>query len=136
MFLTINTRPNEQPLAFYDLKAAFRVYSIRSESVNAQNLWRMSMNIYIGNLPYEVTDDKLRELFAAHGEVSSAMVIKDKMTGRSRGFAFVEMPSDDDAQKAIDALNGSNVDGKNIVVNQAKPKTDNRSDGRRGYGRR
>lgn len=82
------------------------------------------MNIYISNLSYGVNDADLRELFAEYGEVSSAKVIMDRETGRSRGFGFVEMPNDTEAQKAIDELNQVEYDGKVINVNVAKPKTD------------
>ena len=80
------------------------------------------MNIYISNLSYAVQDEDLREFFAEYGEVSSAKVIMDKYTNRSKGFGFVEMPNDDQAQAAISALNGSEVDGRNIVVNESRPK--------------
>lgn len=88
------------------------------------------MNIYISNLNYSVTDEQLSELFSAYGEISSAKVIMDRETGRSRGFGFVEMNSDEDGQKAIDSLNQSEFEGKVINVNVAKPKTE-RSEG--GY---
>lgn len=80
------------------------------------------MNLYIGNLDYGVTNDMLRDFFEAVGEVSSAKVITDKETGRSRGFAFVEMPNDDEAQKALDTLNGSNLGKRQISVTEARPK--------------
>lgn len=82
------------------------------------------MNIYISNLNYSVTDAELNELFAAYGEISSAKVITDRETGQSRGFGFVEMTSDEDGQKAIDALNQASFKSKTINVNVAKPKTD------------
>jgi RNA recognition motif-containing protein len=84
------------------------------------------MNIYVANLNYQMTDDNLREIFEEYGEVSSAKVIIDKYSGRSRGFGFVEMPSDDDAQQAIDGLNNKEVMGKAINVNKAKPRTEER----------
>ncbi len=80
------------------------------------------MNIYIGNLAYAVTEDDLRTLFEEHGEVSSANVIIDRQTGRSKGFGFVEMPTDSQAEAAIQALNDSPVKGRNIKVNQARPR--------------
>ncbi|MGD8427191.1 MAG: RNA-binding protein [Balneolaceae bacterium] len=80
------------------------------------------MNIYVGNLSYGVSDKDLRELFEEFGEVSSAKVIKDRETGRSKGFAFIEMDSDDDARAAIDELNGAEVEGRVIKVNKARPK--------------
>ena len=80
------------------------------------------MNIYVGNLAYGVTDADLRELFSASGEVSSASVIIDKMSGESKGFGFVEMPSNSDAQSAIKALNEQPLKGRNMRVNEAKPR--------------
>ena len=80
------------------------------------------MNIYVGNLSWNLKDQDLSNLFASHGEVSSAKIVTDKFTNRSKGFGFVEMPNDDQAQAAIAALNGSEVDGRNIVVNESRPK--------------
>lgn len=80
------------------------------------------MNIYVGNLAYSVTEDQLREAFAQFGEVSSAKVISDRDTGQSKGFGFVEMPDDSAAQSAIDALNETALNGRNIRVNQARPR--------------
>jgi len=94
------------------------------------------MNIYIANLSYAVNDDDLKELFQEYGEVSSAHVITDRETGKSRGFGFVEMPNDAEALKAIKELNGVEYDGKVITVNTAKPKTERRdfNNNRRGGG--
>jgi len=92
------------------------------------------MNIYVGNLPYSTDDDGLKEMFAAFGDVSSAQVIMDRETGRSRGFGFVEMPSESEAEAAIEALNGKEMDGRALNVNQARPKTD-RGGGGGGGGR-
>src|SRR5262245_25428852 len=80
------------------------------------------MNIYVGNLSWNLKDQDLSNLFASHGEVASAKIVTDKFTNRSKGFGFVEMPNDDQAQAAISALNGSEVDGRNIVVNESRPK--------------
>ena len=80
------------------------------------------MNIYIGNLEYGVTEDQLRDAFAEFGEVSSSNIITDKFTGRSKGFGFVEMPNDEEANAAIDALNDSDLNGRPIRVNQARPR--------------
>lgn len=80
------------------------------------------MNIYVGNLSWNLKDQDLSNLFATHGEVASAKIVTDKFTNRSKGFGFVEMPNDDQAQAAIAALNGSEVDGRNIVVNESRPK--------------
>jgi RNA recognition motif-containing protein len=92
------------------------------------------VNIYVGNLSYEATQDDLRQAFEAHGEVSSVAIIMDKMTGRSRGFGFVEMPDSGSAQAAISALNLQEVRGRAMTVNEAKPKTDSRSGGGGGRG--
>lgn len=80
------------------------------------------MNIYVGNLSWNLKDQDLANLFAQYGEVTSAKIINDKFTGRSKGFGFVEMANDDQAQAAIAALNGSAVDGRNVVVNESRPK--------------
>ncbi len=82
------------------------------------------MNIYVGNLPYSVTEQDLRELFESHGEVSSANVIIDKFTKRSKGFGFIEMPSQDEAMEAIDKINDQEFQGRNLKVNEAKPRND------------
>ena len=93
------------------------------------------MNLYVGNLPYQTTEEDLREAFANFGEVSSVSVITDKFSGRSKGFAFVEMPDNSEADAAIKALNESEMGGRNIKVNQAKPRGD-RPSGGRGRDRR
>lgn len=80
------------------------------------------MNIYVGNLPYSMEDGELRQLFAEFGDVDSASVVKDKFTGRSRGFGFVEMSDSAAANNAIDAMNGRNFAGRNLVVNEARPR--------------
>ena len=81
----------------------------------------MGSKIYVGGLPYSANDQQLNELFAPHGAVESAKVITDKFTGQSRGFGFVEMSSAEEAQKAIGALNGTQMDGRTLTVNEAKP---------------
>jgi RNA recognition motif-containing protein len=91
------------------------------------------VNIYVGNLSYEATQDDLRQAFEAHGEVSSVSIIMDKMTGRSRGFGFVEMPDNGAGQAAISALNLQEVRGRAMTVNEARPKTE--GGGSRGGGR-
>jgi RNA recognition motif-containing protein len=90
--------------------------------------------IYVGNLPYSVTDATLEQLFSAHGTVQSAQVIMDRDTGRSKGFGFVEMSSDAEAQAAINALNLKEVDGRSLTVNEARPKTEGGGRGGRGGG--
>ena len=92
----------------------------------------MSTKIYVGNLPYSVTDSDLKSNFGEFGAVSSAKVMMDRDTGKSKGFGFVEMPSAELAQAAINALNGMSVDGRAIVVNLAKPRED-RAPSRGGY---
>ena len=80
------------------------------------------MNIYVGNLSYNVTEDDLKALFSEFGEVESVNIIKDHFSGQSKGFAFVEMPDNSEADKAMKALNGSELKGREIKVNQAKPR--------------
>jgi len=95
-----------------------------------------SKKLYVGGLPYQVTEDTLREIFSAHGTVESAAVITDRMTGRSKGFGFVEMSSQEEAQAAIDKLNGTDLEGRNITVNEAKPREPRGGGGGGGgYGR-
>lgn len=81
----------------------------------------MASKLFVGRLPYKTTSEELQELFAAHGTVESAVVIMDKFTDRSKGFGFVEMSNDDEAKAAIAALNNSEVDGRQIVVSEARP---------------
>ena len=92
----------------------------------------MGNKLYVGGLPYSITEGRLQEIFSAHGTVESAKVISDKFTGQSRGFGFVEMSSGGEAQKAIEALNGTQLDGRTLVVNEAKPME--RRDGGGGGG--
>jgi RNA recognition motif-containing protein len=97
----------------------------------------LKMNIYVGNLSWNLKDQDLSNLFAAHGEVSSAKIVNDKFTNRSKGFGFVEMPNDEQAQAAIAALNGTEVDGRNIVVNESRPKPEGSGGGgfkKRSFG--
>ena len=90
------------------------------------------MNIYVGNLSFEMTEEQLEGAFAAHGEVQSARIITDRYTGQSRGFGFVEMPDNSAAETAIQALNGREVSGRPLTVNEARPREDR---GSRGGGR-
>ena len=83
------------------------------------------MNIYVGNLPYQLTEDELKETFEEFGEVESAKIIMDKYSGRSKGFGFVEMPNDEEAKQAIESMNDSDVKGRNIRVNQARERNEN-----------
>ena len=93
------------------------------------------MNIYVGNLAYEATDNDVRQIFEPFGAVTSVTIIKDKYSGDSKGFGFVEMPSKAEAQSAIDGLNGNDLKGKTLNVNEARPRVDNRgSRGNQGRG--
>jgi len=83
------------------------------------------MNIYVGNLHYGLTEDELKGVFAEYGEVESVKIITDKFSGRSKGFGFVEMPNDEDGQKAVEELNDADLKGRNMKVNQAREKSDN-----------
>jgi RNA recognition motif-containing protein len=94
------------------------------------------MNIYVGNLSYEATEDALRESFQQFGSVSAVNIIKDRETGRSRGFAFVEMPNDDEGRAAIEGLNLKKIAGRAVTVNEARPRESRAGSGRGGYGRR
>ena len=94
----------------------------------------MGKNIYVGNMSFDTTQDALRELFQAHGEVTSVNIITDRDTGRPRGFGFVEMATDEAASAAIGALDGQEVDGRTLKVNEAKPRAP-RSGGRGGGSR-
>jgi RNA recognition motif-containing protein len=91
------------------------------------------MNIYVGNLPFETTKDKLNSAFAEYGEVTSARIITDRMTGRARGFGFVEMANNDEAEAAINALNGKDFDGRTLTVNEARPREDRGGGGGNRY---
>lgn len=103
----------------------------------------MAKKLYVGGLPYSTTDDSLKEAFSQAGTVESAIIISDKMTGRSKGFGFVEMSSDEEAQKAIDMFNGKDFEGRNLTVNEARPMEERprrtggfspRGGGRGGFG--
>lgn len=86
------------------------------------------MNIFCGSLPFRLQESELKEFFEEYGEVSAARIITDKFSGRSKGFGFVEMPNDDQAKKAIEELDGAEVDGRTIVVNQAEERKESRGD--------
>ena len=91
-------------------------------------------NIFVGNLSFNTNEDELRQLFEPHGQVDRVSIMTDRDTGRSRGFGFVEMASNEDGEKAIAALNGSQVGGRTINVNEARPKTERSGGGGGGYG--
>ena len=92
------------------------------------------MDIYVGNLPYSMNDDQLRDLFSQHGTVTSARVIIDKFSGDSKGFGFVEMPDKSEAEAAIAATNGNDFGGRSLRVNESQPKPRDGGGGRRGGG--
>ena len=96
------------------------------------------MNIYVGNLPYQVTEEDLRKAFEAFGSVESAKIIMDMYSGRSKGFGFVEMPDEGEANSAIEGLNGKDLKGRTLNVSKARPRSESRRGGRqkRGGGRR
>ncbi|HZY86041.1 MAG TPA: RNA-binding protein [Gemmataceae bacterium] len=94
----------------------------------------MGKKLYVGNLPYSVSDSDLQQMFEAHGTVTSAQVIMDRDTGRSKGFGFVEMSSDAEAQAAVDAMNGKDINGRPLTVNEARPKPEGGGGGRGGRG--
>jgi RNA recognition motif-containing protein len=88
------------------------------------------MNIYVGNIAFSMTEDDLRQAFEAYGEVSRATILKDKMTNRSRGFGFVEMPNQEEGQKAVQELNGKEMNGRALNVSEARPRTEGNRDNR------
>ena len=95
------------------------------------------MNIYVGNLSYEVTEGDLQQAFEAFGQVESVRIIKDKYSGQSKGFGFVEMPAKAEAESAIEGLNGKELKGRTVNVNEARPRSEgHRGGGRQGGGRR
>lgn len=96
----------------------------------------MSNKIYVDGLPFSTTDGQLEEIFSAQGTVESARVITDKFTGKSRGFGFVEMSSSNEAQKAIESVNGTEIEGRTLTVNEAKPQEKRSGGGGFGGGRR
>jgi len=103
----------------------------------ARSFWRrpsVAKKLYVGNLSYDTSDSDLQRLFEEFGTVESAQVISDRETGRSKGFGFVEMGSDQEAQAAISALNGKEVGGRALTVNEAKPREERGGGGRGGYG--
>jgi RNA recognition motif-containing protein len=133
---------SETPEAFVSTvgtrKTVFRIETgIISGSVKGfSNLKEEQMNIYVGNLSYEVTEEDLKDAFSAFGQVDTVKVIKDEYSGRSKGFGFVEMQDNSSAQSAIDGLDGKELKGRAVKVNQARARTEgSRSGGGRGKGR-
>ncbi|MEL7472546.1 MAG: RNA-binding protein [Planctomycetota bacterium] len=92
------------------------------------------MKLYVGNLPFSTSEAELHEIFSEHGEVTSATIIMDRETGRPRGFGFIEFGAPEHGKAAIEALNGANIGGRDIVVNEAKPREDRRGGGGGGFG--
>jgi len=92
-----------------------------------------AMNIYVGNLSREVSEEDLRQSFATFGQIGTVSIVKDKYSGESRGFGFVEMPAQNEAQTAIDSLNGKELKGKSLNVNEARPRDDKRGPARRPF---
>src|SRR4030042_1682537 len=104
---------------------------------NIQDKEEVRMNIYVGNLSHQVTEDELKKAFEAFGQVTSVSIIKDKFSGESRGFGFVEMPAKAEAQSAINGLNGKELQGRALNVNEARPRSEGSGGGeRRGGGQR
>ena len=95
---------------------------MKESAYKVLSLLSMATKLYVGNLSFNTTDAELKTMFESAGSVASANVIADRMTGRSRGFGFVEMSSDDEAKKAVEMLNGKDIDGRKIVVNEARPR--------------
>jgi len=95
----------------------------------------MAKKLYVGNLPYEISDDQLKEAFAKAGSVESVSIITDKFSGRSKGFGFVEMSSDEEAQKAIEMYNGKEFEGRTLTVNEARPMTERPDRPQRSFDR-
>ena len=96
----------------------------------------MNAKLFVGNLSFNTTENDLQDAFAAHGTVTEANMMMDRATGRPRGFGFITMGTPEEAQKAIDALNGSQLDGRALTVNEAKPREENRTGGQGSGGRR
>ena len=93
----------------------------------------MAIRLYVGNLPYTVTKQRLEEIFSPFGNMTECSVISDKFSGRSKGFGFVEFESDDSAKEAIEKLNGTDMDGRNLIVNEARPKEERPAGDRGGF---
>ena len=108
------------------MRAVLELLEDETEKAIFQNKKEIRANIYVGNLSRDVTEDDLKEAFEAFGEIASVSVITDKFSGESRGFGFIEMPSKDEAQSAIDGLNGKDLKGQSLNVNEARPSTESR----------
>lgn len=120
------TKPNhkvEAALTPTDIQSPENEWLVFVERIQPHR-WSRVLNIFVGNLPYTTTSDELRQAFAAYGEVKSANVIMDRDTGRSRGFGFVEMDNSEEATAAIQGLNGSDLGGRQLTVNEARPRAE------------
>ena len=115
------------------LKLLFKVFDRTAKTFNDKEIQTI-MNIYVGNLLYNLTEEDLRAMFAEYGDVSSAKLIMDRYTGQSKGFGFVEMSDDSPAQKASDELNGRHISGRSLTVNKARPREERPRGGRGNYG--
>ncbi len=111
-------------------RAVLEILEDETEKAISQNKKENRANIYVGNLSRDVTENDLKEAFEAFGEIASVNVIKDKFSGEPRGFGFVKMPSKDEAQSAIDGLNGTDLKGQSLNVNEARPRTESRGGNR------
>jgi len=111
-------------------RAVFEILEDETEKAIFQNKKENRANIYVGNLSPDVTEKDLKEAFEAFGEIASVSVIKDKFSGEPRGYGFVEMPSKDEAQSAIDGLNGTDLKGQSLKVNEVRPRTESRGGNR------
>lgn len=123
-------------LGFWGLVAAEKVLSecLGPLERSGQKGWQVK-KLYVGNLPFSATEEQLREFFTQAGCNPSAIsLIRDRFTGQSRGFAFVEVANDEEAERAINSLNGQNLAGRNLVINEARPQTERGGGGGRGYG--
>lgn len=118
------------------MRKIFGPVAIPEKGKSAEKGRREEMNIYVGNLPYSIDRDELKETFAAFGEVATARIVTDRETNRSKGFGFVEMPNDAEARQAIDALNGQEMGGRKAVVNEARPREERPRTGGFGGDRR
>ena len=130
----IGSKPLTEGPSSSDKHPAYHLCSTLGESPSLNHDKGNNVRIYVGNISREVTDDDLREAFAAFGQVESATVLKDKFTGESRGFGFVEMLSGSEAQAAINGMNGKSLKGRSLNVNEARPREDNRGGGGGGGG--
>jgi RNA recognition motif-containing protein len=126
--------PNQRPFAVTDPTKPLRFAASPDCSPKAGEVQHMSMKLYVGNLSFQTSNSDLQELFAQHGTVESASVVEDRDTGRSRGFGFVEMASKEEGEAAIQQLNGKEVNGRALTVNEAKPREDRGGGGRGGFG--